>query len=454
MRMKRYEDLKIYKDLNLGKQEIKNRKINQFLEDMCIYGNIIKKEIEENQSKNPEKYIKIQDALKMENKDKNLFSLGILASSLENIGIQAIIENTENENYDEIPGYEDILKEEKEEEALIGLQFITSGYLHKMKYILHFDFGEEENEELLNNIKKYNNFKNDLKAKLSKDYNTPADKIIVTYPQRGSFKLQVIFQSDEFNNLDIRSFYNKFRNEKYYIELRKLKRIQSDLLMPACKLSKNALDSLGNRVEGWGVGEKRGKKKYSPPLNWIGIGLKVLDKYENNIWVGMENVKGEWCVAYHGVGYNYSSNKVKKIVRLIYLGSLKAGDGQIHENCPDHYHKGKKVGIGVYCSPKIKTAGNFAGQCNINGKTYYTVFMLRVKQRKIRHCNQCQDSKKPNYYWVLNGTPDEIRPYRILYKCIDNDNDDKDEDDEDDEDEDDEDEDDEEDDEDDEDDDN
>ena len=22
-----------------------------------------------------------------------------------------------------------------------------------------------------------------------------------------------------------------------------------------------------------------------------------------------------------------------------------------------------------------------------------------------------------NQYWVVNGTPDEIRPYRILYKC-------------------------------------
>ena len=194
--------------------------------------------------------------------------------------------------------------------------------------------------------------------------------------------------------------------------------------MPACKLSKNALDSLGNRIEGWGIGEKRGNRKYSPPLHWIGIGLKVLDKYENNIWVGMENIEGEWCVAYHGVGYSASSDKLKNIIRLIYLGGLKAGEGQLHENCPDRYHKGKKVGQGVYCSPKIETAGEFAGQCEINGKKYYTVFMLRVKQRKIRHCNQCEDSKKPHYYWVLNGTPDEIRPYRILYKCVDEKNND------------------------------
>ena len=207
--------------------------------------------------------------------------------------------------------------------------------------------------------------------------------------------------------------------------------IHSELLMPACKLSKNALDSLGNRIEGWGIGEKRGNIKYSPPLNWIGIGLKVLDKYENNMWVGMENIEGEWCVAYHGVGYSVPSDDLKNKIRLIYFGGLKAGSGQLHEDCPDYYHKGEKVGRGVYCSPKIKTAGEYAGQCEINSKKYYTVFMLRVKQSKIRHCNQCEDSKKPNYYWVLNGTPVEIRPYRILYKCVKKEDDEDDEDDED-----------------------
>ena len=399
------------------KEENNNIKINQFLEDMCIYGNIMKKEIEENQSKNQGKYIKIKDALNMKNKDDSLFSLGLIAYNLKSIGIKAVIENSEIENNEKIPGYEDILEEEKEEEALTGLQFITSGYLYKTKYILHFDFGEKENEEILNNIEKYNNFKNNLKIKLSRDYDTPTDKIIVTYPQRGSVEVQVIFQSDEFNNLDLNSFHEKFAKEKYFKKLQNLKKIHSDLIMSACKLSKKALDSLGNRINGWGKGEKRGKRSYSPPLGWIGIGLKVLDKYENNIWIGMDNIDGEWCVAYHGVGNGYPSDEVKKVLGLIYHGGLKAGKGQLHENCPDHYHKGKKVGKGVYCSPKIKTAQKFSGKCNINGKEYYTVFMLRVKPSKRRYCSHCDDSKDPYYYWVLNGTPDEIRPYRILFKC-------------------------------------
>ena len=50
--------------------------------------------------------------------------------------------------------------------------------------------------------------------------------------------MQIIFQSDEFNNLDLQSFYNKFRKEKFFNELRKLKMIHSDLLMLACNYQK------------------------------------------------------------------------------------------------------------------------------------------------------------------------------------------------------------------------
>ena len=42
--------------------------------------------------------------------------------------------------------------------------------------------------------------------KLNKDYNIPIDKIVVTFPQKGSFHVQSIFQSDEFNDLDINQF--------------------------------------------------------------------------------------------------------------------------------------------------------------------------------------------------------------------------------------------------------
>ena len=49
---------------------------------MCIYGNIRKKEIKEEKQKNPEKFIEIQEALNLEENDKETFALGLFAHNL------------------------------------------------------------------------------------------------------------------------------------------------------------------------------------------------------------------------------------------------------------------------------------------------------------------------------------------------------------------------------------
>ena len=48
----------------------KNQKINNVLEDMCVYGAIALKEIKEEKEKHPEKFIETSQALKMEKKMK------------------------------------------------------------------------------------------------------------------------------------------------------------------------------------------------------------------------------------------------------------------------------------------------------------------------------------------------------------------------------------------------
>ena len=377
----------------------KNEKINEVLEDMCIYGNITKKLIKEEKKKNPEKFISTNQALKLEKTDQSLFALGLISQDLESMGIETAIENSSNSK--------DIT-----EEGLTSLQFLMNGMLGKKKYDLHFEFGKKRNEELLNNKKEYEKFKKNLKLKLSKDYDIPTDKIIVTFPQKGSYHVQVIFQSDEFNNLDIDEFKSKFKNDPEFKELSNLKDIHSDMILGGCKLSKDLLDPKGNRNDGWAIGEKRGGKPYDPPLGYIGIGLKVLNKYDsgNNAWIGMKNIPGEWCVAYHGIGRNKPLDIVKQITGIIAKTQLKQGKGQVHKNHEDQFHPGKKVGEGVYCTPNIKIAADkFSGLSEINGIKYKTVLMVRVKPEAIRQC-KCAD------YWVVNGTTDEIRPYRILYK--------------------------------------
>ena len=400
MKKKMIENQKKLRENNSNNQNEKdvNQKINETLEDMCIYGSIMKKEIQEEKKANPEKFIETSDALKLEQEDSGLFALGLVSENLEKIGIETAIEKNENQ------------EKEEEDDGVACLQFITNGMCDKKKYDLHFDFGEERNEELLDNEEEYEKFKNNLKLKLSKDYNIPVDKIVVTFPQKGSYHVQVIFQSDEFNNLDSNQFLNKFKNDNEFKELSNLKEIHQDLVMGGCKLTKKQLDPRGNRNDGWGVGENRGGKPYDPPIGWNGIGLKVWDKYGNNDWLGMSNSPNEWCVAYHGVGVGQSSKDVQKVTNLIYTGSFKAGARQVHKGCNDIHHKNKKVGAGVYCTPNIKTAEGYAGISQVNGKNYKTVLMVRVKPDNIRQCTCIND------YWVVNGTTDEIRPYRILYK--------------------------------------
>jgi hypothetical protein len=47
--------------------------------------------------------------------------------------------------------------------------------------------------------------------------------------------------------------------------------------------------------------ERRGDYSYYFPQGWYRHALKVVDKYPGNqVWLGMDNSRGEWAVAYHG----------------------------------------------------------------------------------------------------------------------------------------------------------
>ena len=123
--------------------------------------------------------------------------------------------------------------------------------------------------------------------------------------------------------------------------------------MKGCKFTKKQLDKRGNRNFGWAEGENRGGKPYDPPKGWIGIGLKVMDEYGDNTWIGMKNIPGEWCIAYHGVGRCQDSDQIKNTTRLIYTGRFNPGQAQKHKGCKDQIHSGE-VGIGVYFTLKMQ----------------------------------------------------------------------------------------------------
>ena len=62
-------------------------------------------------------------------------------------------------------------------------------------------------------------------------------------------------------------------------------------------------DKRGNRRSGWGVGQTKGGRQYLPPTkDYVGHGLKVLDKYDggNNDWLDFNNNPNESsCLSYN-----------------------------------------------------------------------------------------------------------------------------------------------------------
>ena len=388
------------------------------IEDMCVLGSIMKQEIIEEKQKEPEKFVPIEEAIKEENKDNQTFCLGVLAQNLENLGITTAIEKNSSDDI------------ESQEASNTVLQFITNGMINKKKYDFHFDLGEERNNELLKDKEEQIKFNNKLRKKLSIEYNIPEDKIIVTNPQKGSYSVQVIFETEAFNkSVDINTLKGNC-NDKEFEELKNLKNIKEGLIMEGCKLSQGMLDPKGNRESGWGENEKRGGFDYFPPKGWKGYGLKVKGCYDhgNDDWLAYDGNENEWAVAYHGIGTR-GGLSVENATNNIFKGGFKykssaEGGGQAYSNYKNdnpRYRCDNKekdysnlIGDGVYCSPDPQVMEEYAAQAytkaNNKGKEYLIGFMMRVKPDKIRYSNSEKN------YWVLDGTKDEMRPYRIMIK--------------------------------------
>ena len=364
-----------------SREETFSKQLNA-LSDMATIGSITKEFIDYDKSHNPQKYLSTEDALN--SKDSTYFVLGVLCDFLEKQGVTCAIEKKDQNQ----------LSKEKLKEVDAFLQFLINGLTNLKKHDFHFDFGWDKNEVILSDTMEQTKFIEILKSNLCTNFGILKEDLIVTYPRRGSVLVTVIFNSEDFNNINLSILQNKFQNVP---ELNKLINIESTPILNGILLNPELLDHKGDNLnQRWGKGEKRGGRPYIPPLKWKGYGLRVVKKYDrgNDVWLDYKGKPGEWCVAYHGASQanNKNYNKMRD------------------EN--DVNHPGEKVGEGVYCSPDPKVLDDNGGIVNINGKNYKIGFMLRVKPNKIRIAQSNQN------YWVLNGNSEEIRPYRILIKEI------------------------------------
>ena len=171
--------------------------------------------------------------------------------------------------------------------------------------------------------------------------------------------------------------------------------LKSNLLDPAFSYDfTNEIDD--------GTQYMRGGKVYKRPYGWLRIALNVIGKYDDDDWLGpmgarKESCSKEWPVSYHGTN--------------------KDGETGIAE---EGYKLSKSVrsryGKGIYSSPSIEVAENYAEKLLYGGKMYKVVFQNRVKNETLTIISpeECGDKDE---YWVQK-TEKYIRPYGLCFKYV------------------------------------
>ena len=247
------------------------------------------------------------------------------------------------------------------------------------------------------------------KRKISNQIKIEKKMISLINPKKkgmDSFSLDLISDDDSI-----------FKDIKKLSDFNEINFIHEKSLIEACQLNNNLFDPNYNNEDGcWGLDETRGGEIYIPPLGWKGYGLNVKDKYDygDNTWLDYQDREGVFAVAYLGISNIYGNEEkyLKYLTDVNSLEILKINYEQTYKNDYDLRNPRKKCGCGVYLFQDPKIAENSAGIIDIYGIRYKVLLMCRVNPKKIRQPEGFKNC------WILNPSPDEIRPYRILIKTI------------------------------------
>ena len=386
----------------------KNRNISHleqkknYLEETFDFTEALNQYISVEKIKNPNNFIDIYDTLENFDDDYSIlnsskhqdFILALFGKFLEINGTKTYIMKKKIEEFDNI--------------ELSSIQTLFS-LGSQRKYEIHFDFGKTKNFEILKDKKIQNEFLNKYKEKIANILNINENRIIFKGVKFGTdtVKLAIIDQNlqEEQNIVNLKD------------ELGNVTEINKKVMIDTLLYSKDILDPLGDRHNGWGINESRGGERYIPPLDgWMGIGLKVLDKYENNKWLSYNGGSGEYAIAYYGLNYYLNNNEtfienlndtIRDIRRTILERTFQTEEdnrtgilGLFRNKC----------GGGVCLFQDPKYAESSANIFNVNGVEYKILLMCRVNPAKIRQ------PSRHDKFWILNPVPEEIRPYRILIK--------------------------------------
>ena len=315
-----------------------------------------------------------------------------LRDYIDDIGSsKSLSENNDKRNIDQI-------EDEFEDEVYI---------INEVLHCNNFDFGKikEKLFYFINIISKENKILNNenlekISKEISDDLDINDDDLFIIQNSRvDNFVKTFNFNKISFKQLEkIPSF------SKIY----ELKSLDMVLLRKELQIKKEYLDYRGNFINPNSRNNiYRGKEIYDPPYGWMGLGLNVLDKYENNNWLEDISNKSEWAIAYRGIT-SKNPDKIKNYLKhFIITRNLK-----IAETTSEKSIINKKVWnlkSGIYMTPYIKTAEKFTKTISFNKKNYKILLMAKVK---ISEIIEEEDSN----FWILKN--DAIRIYRVLFKEI------------------------------------
>ena len=142
----------------------------------------------------------------------------------------------------------------------------------------------------------------------------------------------------------------------------------------------------------------RGGKRYYRPYGWQRYAIKVRGKYDDDTWLGEDGIRthacpGEWPVSYHGT----EINNCKGIAQEGY--DLSKGVNFAH-------------GYGIYSTPSIDVAADYASTGTSKGQQYQVVFQNRVSTQGLKEVSTLHGE-----YWV-QPCQELIRPYGICVRPI------------------------------------
>ena len=285
---------------------------------------------------------------KIENLDSQSFSISNIDKKLVNLieslfiddpnNYKIIVENVKDINFEENEGdYKDedyIIR--KKRERKIDQYNLDNSLVNKFFCFINLI----PRERVSYNKKSLKSF---LLNGIMKQFGIEKENIFLLFGEK-KFFVKYFIKTTYFSSISLEEIKNKFQNE--YEKIYEYKEIYENLV---CLIDKEYLDCRGNTINPNSninlFGERR--EYFPPPYGWVGIGLKVLDIYDENDWLEDISKWNQWCIAYQILSSNNTLTTLKNILtknRLI--------EGNKKKNYKKNY--GKSFGEDIYLMKNLK----------------------------------------------------------------------------------------------------